>query len=212
MSWLEQLIAWLQQLSPPGVLLLVFAVAYIENIFPPSPSDVLLVFAGTLVGVGTVGFFPVLLVATLGSTLGFVTAYLAGRFFERHIVEGRFSRLLPVTAIHQVESLFQRYGYGVIIANRFLSGTRAVVSFAAGMSKMNLPITTALCAISAMVWNVALLLLGKSFGDNWRRVADYLALYGKIVTVVIIIGLAILAWRYWRQRRQDETQSHAAQD
>lgn len=197
----EELVIWLQQLSPPGVLLLVFAVAYIENIFPPSPSDVLLVFAGTLVGVGTVGFFPTLLAATLGSTLGFMTAYVAGRYFERYLVEGRFSRFLPVRAIRQVENLFQRYGYSVIIANRFLSGTRAVVSFAAGMSKMNLPITTALCAVSATVWNVVLLRLGQSFGSNWHRVADYLALYGKIVTVVIITGLIILAWRYWRQRK-----------
>ncbi len=201
MDSLEQLVAWLQQLPPLGVLALVFAITYIENVFPPSPSDVLLVFAGTLVGVGAVGFAPMLIASTLGSTLGFMTAYLGGRYFERHVVEGRFRRFLPVNAIHQVERLFLRYGYSVIVANRFLSGTRAVVSFAAGMSQLNLIATTLLSAVSALAWNAILLLLGQSFGNNWQKVAEYLMLYSKIVTVVITIGVVIFAWRYWRQWR-----------
>jgi membrane protein DedA with SNARE-associated domain len=201
MIWLEQLVNLLQQLPPLGVLALVFLIAYLENVFPPSPSDVLLVFAGTLVGVGAVGFAPMLIASTLGSTLGFMTAYLAGRYFERHVVEGRFSRFLPVNTIHQVENLFLRYGYSVIVANRFLSGTRAVVSFAAGMSQMNLTVTTALCAVSALAWNTILLILGRSFGSNWQKVAEYLLLYSKIVTIVIVIGLGIFVWRLWRQRR-----------
>jgi membrane protein DedA with SNARE-associated domain len=210
MDTFEQLVVWLQQLPPLGVLALVFVIAYIENVFPPSPSDVLLVFAGTLAGVGTVGFFPMLICSTLGSTLGFMTAYLAGRYFERHIVEGRFGRFLPVNAIHQVERMFQRFGYSVIVANRFLSGTRAVVSFAAGMSQLNLVATTLLSAVSAMAWNAILLLLGKSFGNNWRKVADYLMLYSKIVTVVITIGVVIFAWRYWRQWRLSVARNSAA--
>ncbi|MFN0123642.1 MAG: DedA family protein [Blastocatellia bacterium] len=202
MESVESLIGYLQTLSPLGVLAFVFLFAYIENIFPPSPSDALIVVGGTLIAVDTVGFIPMLLASTLGSTLGFMTAYLAGRYFERHVVEGRFSRFLPGNAIQQVENLFQRFGYGVIIINRFLSGTRAVVSFAAGMSRMNLTVTTLLSAVSAAVWNAILLLLGKGFGGNWRRVVDYLALYGKIVTVVVLIGLALFAWRFWRKRRQ----------
>ena len=75
MDVVEKTIVWLQHLSPLGVMVAIFLIAYIENIFPPSPSDVLLVFAGTLIGLGTVGFVPALIVATLGSTLGFMTAY-----------------------------------------------------------------------------------------------------------------------------------------
>src|SRR5205085_1042636 len=168
--------ALLQQMPPLGVLGLMFLIAYVENIFPPSPSDVLLIFCGTLIGVGTVGFFPSLLASTLGGTLGFMTAYAAGRYFEQHIVEGRFSRYLPMGAIAQVERWFQRFGYGVIVANRFLAGTRAVVSFFAGMSRMNFAVTTALCAVSAAAWNALLLYLGMIFGNNWRRAIEYLTL------------------------------------
>ena len=202
MSLVEQLITWLQQLSPLGVLSIIFLFAFIENIFPPSPSDVLLVFGGTLIGIGTIDFTSMLVVATLGSTLGFMTAYGLGRYFDQRLLHGSGSRYLPVNAIAQVSIWFQRYGYGVIIANRFLTGTRAVVSVFAGISKMNFAVTTLLCAVSAAVWNFLLLYLGKSFGKNWRNVMEYLSVYGEVVTAVIVFLLLIFAGKYFWQKRQ----------
>src|SRR5215510_13039134 len=201
MDFMEQAISLLQTLPPVGVLAVMFLIAYIENIFPPSPSDAALVFAGTLIGIGVVGFVPALAVATLGSVFGFMTAYVLGRYFEQHFVSGRYHRFLPVNAIHQVERLFNRFGYGVIVANRFLSGTRAIVSFFAGMSKMNLPVTTLLSAVSAAAWNSILLYLGVIFADNWRVAAQYLGLYSKIATVVFGAALVIFLLWFFRKRR-----------
>jgi membrane protein DedA with SNARE-associated domain len=202
MEWVEQGIGWLQQLPPLGVLAVIFFIAYIENVFPPSPSDVLLVFAGALIGFGTLGFVPALVTATAGSTLGFMTAYGAGRYFEQHVVEGRFSRFLPVDTIARVEAMFRRYGYGVIVANRFLAGTRALVSFFAGMSRMELTRTTALCALGAAIWNTILLLLGSALGSNWRMAGAYLMLYSKLVTAITVAAIIVFAvWWYLRKRR-----------
>ena len=212
MDFLERAISWLQSLSPVGVLALMFFIAYIENIFPPSPSDVALVFAGTLVGIGVVGFAPALTMATLGSTLGFMTAYVLGRYFEQHFISGRYHRYLPVNAIHQVERLFNRFGYGVIVANRFLAGTRAIVSFFAGMSKMNMLATTLLSAVSAALWNSILLYLGMIFADNWRVAAQYLAVYSKVATVVVVAALALFLWRFFRKRRGAANAEAAIED
>ena len=201
MGVIEQGINWLQHLPPSGVLGLMFFLAFIENIFPPSPSDVLLVFAGTLIGLGTIDFTSALVVSTLGSTCGFVLAYVIGRYFQQHIVTGRLSRYLPLSAIAQVEKLFRRFGYGVIIANRFLAGTRAIVSFVAGMSQMNLLVTTILCMLSAAAWNAILLYLGMSFGKNWQMVGEYLSIYSTVVTVIVLAVLAVFGWRYLKNRR-----------
>lgn len=201
MDLIQQGINWLQQLPPEGVLALMFFLAFIENIFPPSPSDVLLVFAGTLIGIGTIDFTSALIVSTLGSTCGFALAYVIGRYFQEHIVSGRLSRYLPLTAINQVEKLFQRFGYGVIVANRFLAGTRAIVSFVAGMSRMNLPATTALCAVSAAAWNAILLYLGMVFGKNWQKAGEYLSIYSTVVTVIVLAVAAFFVWRYLKNRR-----------
>src|SRR5215475_13018965 len=212
MDFLEHAISWLQTLPPVGVLAVMFLIAYIENIFPPSPSDAALVFSGTLIGIGVIGFAPALAVATLGSVLGFMTAYVLGRYFEQHFVSGRGRRYLPVNAVHQVERLFNRFGYGVIIANRFLAGTRAFVSFFAGMSKMNLLATTLLSAVSAAVWNSILLYLGMIFADNWRVGALYLATYSKVATVVVVAALALFLWRFFRKRRGGANAEAAIED
>jgi len=201
MGNIESVLTWFQHLAPIGVLGAIFLVAYIENIFPPSPCDVLLVLAGTLIGLGTIGFLPAVAAASLGSTLGFMTAYAAGRYFDRRILTGRFARFLPVNTIHQVERLFQRYGYGVIVANRFLAGTRAVVAFFAGMSQMNLTLTTLLSAVSALVWNSLLLYFGMTFGSNWREVVHYIQVYSTIATIVLLLLIAVFVWRYLRRRR-----------
>jgi membrane protein DedA with SNARE-associated domain len=201
MDLMEQGITWLQHLPPLGVLGLMFFVAYIENVFPPSPSDVLLVFAGTLIGLGTIGFVPALLAATAGSTLGFMTAYGVGRYFENHVIEGRLGKFLPVGTIMQVERLFQRFGYAVIVANRFLAGTRGIVSFFAGMSKMNLTVTTGLCAVGALAWNAILLSLGKLFGGNWRLAVGYIVIYSKWATIIFGAAMAAAVCVYLRKRR-----------
>lgn len=197
---MEQVIFWLQQAPPWGVLLLMFMIAYIENIFPPAPSDMLLVFGGTMIGFGTVEFPHALLAATLGSTTGFMSAYLLGRYFEGHIVEGRVGRYLPTGAIQKVEELFRRFGYGVIVANRFLAGTRAIVSFFAGMSRMSLTKTTLLSAVSAAAWNTLLLLLGQVFASNWQKVASYLQIYSVVVTGVVALVVVTMLWQYLRRR------------
>jgi membrane protein DedA with SNARE-associated domain len=201
MGFVEQGIAWLQTLSPVGVLALMFFIAYIENIVPPAPSDVLLIFAGTLIGLGTVDLLPSLFVSTLGSVTGFLTAYFIGRYFQQSVMTGRLSRWLPLNALQTVEGLFQKYGYGVIVANRFLAGTRAIVSFFAGMSQLNLPKTTALCAVSALAWNAMLLYLGKIFAGNWRAAAGYLETYSKVATVIVVAIIAFVVWRYFRKRK-----------
>ncbi|HEY8461844.1 MAG TPA: DedA family protein [Blastocatellia bacterium] len=208
---MEEAYIWFQSLSPVVVLAVMFLIAYVENIFPPAPSDLLLVIAGTLIGSGKISFAPALTIATLGSVLGFMTAYVFGRYFEQHFVSGRYHRYLPVDSIHQVESLFNRFGYGVIVANRFLAGTRAIVSFFAGMSKMNLLATSLLSAMSAAVWNSILLYLGVFFAGNYRVAERYLTTYSKIATAVFSAVAILFLWRFFR-RRSRIADSQASKD
>src|SRR3972149_3231653 len=74
-SALEPFIHTLESLSPALIYCSLFAVAYIENVFPPSPSDVVVVFGGYLVGLGTIDFTVALAVTTTGSITGFLTMY-----------------------------------------------------------------------------------------------------------------------------------------
>ncbi len=198
-STVEQFILTIQSLDPLWVYVVVFAIAYIENVFPPSPSDTVIVVAGSLVGLGRVGFVETLLIATLGSTLGFVTTYKVGHWFGARILEQGKIKFIPLEAVKKVEDWFQKYGYWIIVANRFLSGTRAVVSFFAGMSELNLMKTTVLCFVSALVWNAILITGGFYVG---RNLEELVSTYSIIITGILVAGVLIWLGRMYFKNRK----------
>jgi len=200
---LEAFITYLQSLSPTLIYLMVFSIAYIENIFPPSPSDLLIVFGGSLVGIGRVGFVEILVFSTAGSTLGFMTMYKIGDWFGLRILEKGKIKFIPLDAVKKVEQWFSRYGYAIIIANRFLSGTRAVVSFFAGMSELKLTPTAILSGVSALAWNSILVTGGYYLGNNWQRIGFYLSTYSQIVTAVLVVAALILIAHFLYSKRSN---------
>lgn len=197
---MEDFIHHLQSLDPFLVYLAVFFISFIENLFPPFPSDVIVAFAGSLVGLGRVGFLETLLSATLGSTLGFVAMYKIGGWFGDRILEKGKIKFIPVEAVAKVEEWFRRYGYGIIIANRFMAGTRAVVSFFAGMSDLNLIKTTTLSFVSALAWNAILVFAGYNVGQNWQKIGFYLNTYSHVATAVVVVVILIFVIRYFYSR------------
>lgn len=201
---MESIVTWLQGMSPLGLYVALFITTYIENIFPPSPSDVVMLFIATLIGMGTIGHVPAIAVATAGSTLGFMTAFLLGRRYGRHWISTGKMPFLKKESITKVDGWFDKYGYWVIVANRFLAGTRAVVSFFAGMSKLNLLRTTILSTISALAWNILVIELGAFLGSNWREGEELLSKYGWGVTIFLGAVILFFLIRWIVKRRKEK--------
>jgi len=201
---LETLIEIIQKIPPFWILIIAFAVTYIENIFPPSPSDAALVFMGALVGTGIVGFLPLLLFATIGSTLGFITMFVLGVRFEMKFIETDKLKFISKNALLKVDELFKKWGYWLIVANRFLSGTRAVIAFFAGMSLLSFRKSTILSFFSALLWNFILIYLGYIFGDNWKKVDEYMTLYGYIlIPIVVVLVAAYFIYSFIQSKKQN---------
>ncbi len=196
----------LQLLDPLVICLLIFGVAFLENIFPPAPSDMVIVFGGSLVGLGIIGFPESLLFATAGSTLGFVAMYKVGDWFGVHILESGKISFIPVESVKKAEAWFLKYGYWVIVVNRFLAGTRAVVSFFAGMSELDLWKTTVLSFMSALLWNAFLITAGYYLGQNWERIGFYMGAYSRTVTAVAVAIGVFLAARYILKKKRKSPQ------
>lgn len=202
---MEDFIQYLQTLSPFLIYVTVFSIAFVENIFPPFPSDVVVVFAGSLIPLGQVGFVETLLFATIGSTFGFVVMYKIGDWFGDKILEQGKIKFIPIDGVRKVEAWFVKYGYWLIIVNRFLAGTRAVVSFFAGLSELNLSKTTLLSFLSALVWNAILVSAGWYLGRHWERIGFYLNTYSQIVTAIIVLVVLILVARYFIKSNAGKT-------
>lgn len=198
---MESFVTTLQSLDPALVYLSLFAFALIENLFPPSPSDMAIVFGGALVGIGHVSFAGVLLSATAGSALGFLIMYMIGKWFGRHILEQKKLRFLPLDAVRRVEEWFRKYGYWVVVGNRFLTGTRAVVSFFVGMSELDPVKTVVLSFVSALVWNAILVSAGYGLGSNWERIGFYISTYSQVVTGLILLAVMVFGVRAYMKTR-----------
>jgi membrane protein DedA with SNARE-associated domain len=182
----EELLRRLSTVNPLWVYFSVAGFAFLENIFPPLPSDALVLFVGSLVGLGHVDFTVALIFTALGSTAGFVVMYKVGDWFGLKILETGKIPFIPVDKVHKVEGWFRKYGYFLIVVNRFLTGTRAVVSFFAGMSELPLTATTILSFASALIWNFLLLFAGKELGENWQKIGSSLATYSQGITLVLL--------------------------
>jgi membrane protein DedA with SNARE-associated domain len=175
------------------ILILAFVITLTENIFPPSPSDVILVLLGSLVGLDKVGFVDLLITATIGSTMGFILMYWLGALLGNKIIDSKKFKFINEENLEKPRKWFLKYGYSLIAINRFLPGTRAVISFFAGISRINLKITIILCFVSAAIWNIILIYLGNLFGRNWEIVNNYMSLYGSITTysalgIIVLFG------------------------
>lgn len=199
---MNEIIQEITRLSPVWVYVIIFGVAYLENVFPPFPSDLVVVFGGALAAMNHGNVILMLLASTWGSTAGFMTMYYIGLWFGTKVIEGKSWKYLPRESIHKVERWFAKYGYAIIIANRFLSGTRAVVSFFAGMSELQIFTTTWLSFVSSLTWYGILIYCGYSLGRHWRKVGVYLETYSTIITGLVLVGaIAGLIWYLWRRNK-----------
>ncbi|MGB9771351.1 MAG: DedA family protein [Candidatus Kapaibacteriota bacterium] len=198
----ERIIEFLSSpfISPWWILAIAFFFQYIENLFPPSPSDVVLLFLGSLVSFDKVNFIPLLIVSTIGSATGFFTMFMIGKVFGEKILDKGKFRFITPESIAKAMSWFNRWGYGIVVANRFLSGTRAVISFFAGAAELSALKSTFFASISALVWNFLILYAGMTLGNNWHKAIISLELYWKIVLIIIIVA-CLLYYLYWRLHR-----------
>ena len=198
----EDILNSLADFPPLLIYASLFFFSFIENIFPPSPSDVVIVVAGTLISTNVISFFPTLLVTTIGSVMGFMTLFFVGTQVDKRIIEKGKFKFISREALDKVEKWFSKYGYWIILGNRFLSGTRAVISFFAGLSALDFKKTLLFSFISSAVWNLLIISLGVMFGNNVALVDSYLKTYSNVVLILTIVIVVLLIAKYFLQKRK----------
>jgi membrane protein DedA with SNARE-associated domain len=188
------------------VYLTFFAIAYVENILPPIPGDVLVAFGGYLAAEQIISLIPVYLLTTVASVVGFMSMYAIGARWGSGIKsDGQkywMTRFIDLKYIEKVRRWMQQWGQGVVLANRFLAGTRSVISLTAGISHTPLIKTIISSTISSMLWNAILLGFGWVVHENWQTIGHYLSIYSRIIlagiAVFIIIRLLIYYYPKWK--------------
>lgn len=205
---LTSIVDWMSALPPSLMYLTILVIAYGENVVPPIPGDMIVVFGGYLAGLTTLNIWVVILLSTVGGAAGFMTMFLIGNRLGEAIMDPQRYRWLPKDQIQVGRRWLQRWGFGLIVANRFLSGTRSVISLVAGMAHMTTKKVLLCATISAAVWTCTIAWGGYLVGDNWEVVGEYLAVYGQFMLWGVVLFVAAYAgWRFFRRRegRVDDT-------
>ncbi len=172
-----------------------------ENVFPPIPSEAVLPFAGFLVEQGELTFAVALSAATLGSTVGAVVLYTAGRWGGRALLlrHGHLFRLSR-RDLDRADDWFDRHGPKVVFVARMVPLFRSVVSVPAGTSEMPLGRFVVLTAAGSALWNAVLLGLGVAFGERYAAVGDAVGRGSTVLVVVLGVGLLAAAGWWYRSR------------
>lgn len=199
---IDQFAAWMGSLPPLGIYLVLFGISLGENLVPPVPGDVAVVVAGSLAGFGTVALVPTFVIAVVGSVLGFLAMYGMGRQLGEAIHDPNRMRWLPSGPFDLVARWLDRWGYGVVAANRFLSGGRAVIALLVGASDLRLVPTALWATVSAFLWTTLLVGSGYMVGSEWERVLRGLRLYGEIVTLALLLLVLAVGLRWWFQTQR----------
>ncbi|MDX1673108.1 MAG: DedA family protein [Balneolaceae bacterium] len=203
----QELINWINALPPASIYGVFLLVAYVENILPPIPGDLLVAFGGYLAAEQIIDIVPVLVLTTVASVFGFMTMYGLGARWGTLIKEKQdefwLFRFIHIEYMEKVRDWMQRWGQGVILANRFLAGTRSVISLTAGISHTPVSSTIISSTVSSLLWNFLLLMLGWIIHENWRVIGDYLSVYSWIIlSGIALIVLIKLGLNYLRKQRK----------
>jgi membrane protein DedA with SNARE-associated domain len=179
----------------------------VENIFPPIPSEVILLFSGFMLHFSNLNLFLMILFSTLASTVGAILLYYVGHLFSdtrlKKLANSKIGKFLHLKFenVGSANSNFNKTGRKSVFLFRFVPIMRSLISIPAGKNKMPLGEFLVLTFIGSAIWNTVLIELGNIFGESWPVISVIFAKYSKIVKVIIILLLLVYIYKKIRKKK-----------
>ena len=196
-DWVIRLI---EQAGYLGVAFLMF----LETLFPPIPSEVIMPVAGVAAAKGKLGLGLVIASGTAGAMLGNIVWYLAARALGvmrlKSFIE-RWGKWLTIEwdDIVRAERFFGTRGWLIVGFGRLLPTIRSIVSVPAGLLKMRFLTFLVASTIGTGAWTAILAGAGYWLGNRFQ---DIDAIIGPLSNGVIVVLIALYGWRLWKHRQR----------
>lgn len=179
----------MQKLGSVGIALLMF----LENVFPPIPSELIMPLAGYLATRGDMNILFVIFAGTIGSLLGTLPWYYLGKRLGHDGVRKLASRhgrwlTMHTSDIDVASEKFKRHGNTSVLLGRLIPTVRTLISVPAGVANMPMGEFLLFSAIGTFVWTTALAMAGYLLGQAYEVVADYV----DPVSTTVLVGLISL--------------------
>jgi membrane protein DedA with SNARE-associated domain len=184
----EWIINTMNSLGYGGIALLMF----LENLFPPIPSELIMPLAGFTVAQGKMAMLPALGAGIFGTVLGAFPWYYLGKFIDEQRLEhlaDKYGKWITVssTDIKKANSWFTRHGNKAVFLGRLVPGIRTLISLPAGLNAMPLAPFVIYSTLGTTLWTCFLTLAGYKLGANYELVEEYIGPVSKIALVSLTI-------------------------
>ena len=199
--------AWIIEIMNQFGYLGIFLLIAIENIFPPIPSEVILLFGGFMSTYTNMNIVGIIIASTLGSLVGAYALYFIGKIFNKErlkkIVRGKIGKVLRLKEkdIDMADEWFDKKGNKTVFFCRFIPIVRSLISIPAGMSEMPLGKFTLYTVVGSLIWNTVLSIAGQTVGANWESILAIFFFFFHIAAIVLVIlGVGAIVWFYSKKR------------
>jgi membrane protein DedA with SNARE-associated domain len=199
---MDDLIARLASVPLPVLYTTLAALAAVENIFPPLPTDVVVAFGSFLAARGHGSVWASFFATWFGNMLGAFFMFVLGRKYGPRIFQSKFERYAGVSARPRLEALYARYGVIALFVSRFLPAVRALVPPFAGAIHLGAGRVMLSIGAASAIWYGFLTIVAFRAGSDWEHLKAVVLRSGKVVTMgaAALVVLALGIWLMQRQR------------
>jgi membrane-associated protein len=197
----ERLLDWVGGLPPAAVYLVLAALSSVENVFPPAPADVAVVFGAFLSRRGLISAPLLGLVCWLANTASSAGMYFLARARgKRFFASGWPSKLLPPASVKALERAYRKHGTLGIFVSRFLPGVRAAVTPFAGVVGISPARALVPSASASAIWYAFLVIAGAALGRNWEATQRLLGDTNRVLGAFGLVAAVLIAVWLWKRR------------
>ena len=211
----EFILTVMEQFGYLGVFLLIA----VENIFPPIPSEVILLFGGFMTTYTNLSIPLMVIAATLGSLLGAIVLYYIGKILNKErlkkIVSGKIGKILRIKYedIDKADEWFDTKGNKTVFFCRFIPIVRSLISIPAGMSEMPMGKFLIYTITGSAIWNTVLIVIGSIVGENWTNILNIFDEYSNIVLILLIIAFVVFVfWFYHNKAKKKDNNTEKVKE
>ena len=196
---------WIVRLIEQSGYLGIGFLMFLETVFPPIPSEIIMSFAGVAAGQGKFNVYGVIAAGTAGAMLGNILWYLAARALGivrlRPIIH-RWGRWITMSwgDVLRAERWFAAHGTFFVLVGRMLPTVRSLVSVPAGLLKMRFKSFFIASTIGTAGWTALLAIAGFKLGERYSEIDKMLGPASTAILVVLALGYV---YRVWTHRHID---------
>ncbi|MFW2174847.1 DedA family protein [Acinetobacter guillouiae] len=191
----------MEQLGYFGIALLMF----LDNVFPPIPSEVIMPSAGFAASKGQLLLSGVIIAGSIGSLVAAALLYWVGRKIPNQSLFNwvdRYGKYLFIKSEDVKKALdwFEKYGHRVVFFGRMVPAVRSLISIPAGMSHMPFWKFMLYSSVGTIIWTTFLACVGYYFGNNIELMQQIFSRVGYVIIAIVFILVAYFFYKKSKAR------------